>query len=53
VQRSTLAQGPAGEATGVPGRALRIPPEQILLGISGQHGQSKEISSFDPHQRSI
>jgi len=32
---------------------LRIPPEQIRLGVGGQRGQPKQVSSFDPRQRPI
>jgi hypothetical protein len=53
VQGSTLAQGPAQEAVGIPAGALRIPPEQIRLDVSGQCGQSKQVSSFDLRQRPI
>jgi hypothetical protein len=53
VQRGALAQGPAEEAAGVPAGALRIPPEQIRLGVGGQRVQPKQISSFDLHQRPI
>jgi hypothetical protein len=32
---------------------LRIPLEQIRLSVGGQRGQSKQVSSSDPRQRSI
>jgi hypothetical protein len=44
---------PGSGSTGIPARALRIPPEQLRLSVSGQRGQSKQVSSFDPHQRPI
>ena len=53
MQGSALAQGPAQETAGVPAGALRIPPEQIRLGVGGQRGQPKQVSSFDPRQRPI
>jgi hypothetical protein len=53
VQGSALAQGPAQEATRVPAGAMRIPPEQVRLGVGGKHGQPKQVSSFDPRQRPI
>ncbi|HYX62044.1 MAG TPA: hypothetical protein VE888_23855, partial [Streptosporangiaceae bacterium] len=53
VQSGALAQGPAQKATGVSAGALRIPPEQVCLGVGGQRGQPEQISSFDPRQRSI
>jgi hypothetical protein len=34
------------EATGVPARALRIPPERIRLGVGGKPCQPKQVSSF-------
>jgi hypothetical protein len=30
-----------------------MPPEQIRLGVGGQCGESKQVSSFDPRQRPI
>jgi hypothetical protein len=53
VQGSALAQGPAQEAPGVPAGTMRIPPEQLRLGVGGQRGQPKQISYFDPRRRPI
>jgi hypothetical protein len=53
VQGSTLAQSPAQETTGIPAGAMRIPPEEPGLGVSGQRGESKEVGCFDPRQRPI
>jgi hypothetical protein len=50
VQGSALAQGTAQEAPGVPAGTLRIPPEQLRLGVSGEACQSKQVSYFDPRQ---
>jgi hypothetical protein len=44
---------PAQQAPGVPAGTLRIPPEQLRLGVSGQRGQPKQVSYFDPLQRPI
>lgn len=48
VQGSALAQGTAQEAPGVPAGTLRIPPEQLRLGVGGQFGQPKQVSYLDP-----
>ncbi len=53
VQGSTLAQGPAQETTGISAGAVRIPPEELGLGVGGQRGESKQVSYFDPRQRAI
>jgi hypothetical protein len=49
----SLAQGVVMRTRCVPARTLRIPPEQLRLGVDGQHGQSKQVSYFDPLQRPI
>src|ERR1022692_1255415 len=48
-----LAQGSAQEAASVPAGTLRIPPEQLRLGVGSQRGESKQVSDFDPRQRPI
>src|ERR1022692_1254415 len=53
MQGSALAQGSAQEAASVPAGTLRIPPEQLRLGVGGQRGESKQVSDFDPRQRPI
>jgi hypothetical protein len=53
VQGSALAQGPAQEPSGVPAGSLRIPAEQLRLGISRQRGQPKQVSYLDPRHRPI
>jgi hypothetical protein len=53
MQSRALAQGPAQEAPGVPAGTLRIPPEQLGLGVGGQRGQPEQVSCFDPLQRPI
>jgi hypothetical protein len=29
---------------------LRLPPEQLRLGLGGQRGESKQVGYFDPRQ---
>jgi hypothetical protein len=53
MQSRALAQGSAQEAPGVPAGTLRVPPEQLGLGVGGQRGQPKQVSYFDPLQRTI
>jgi hypothetical protein len=53
VQGSTLAQGPAQEAASIPAGVVRIPPEQLRLGVGSQGGQPKQVSILDPRQRPI
>jgi hypothetical protein len=50
MQGRALAQGPAQEAAGVPAGPLRLPPEQLRLGLGGQRGESKQVGYFDPRQ---
>jgi hypothetical protein len=53
VPGSALAWSPAQEAPGVPARALRIPAEQLCLGVGGQRGQPTQVSYFDTRKRPI
>jgi hypothetical protein len=34
-------------AASIPAGAVRIPPEQIRLGVGGQRGEPKQVSYFD------
>jgi hypothetical protein len=51
-QYHCLAQGSAQETTGISAGAVRIPPEELGLGVGGQRGGSKQVSYFDPRHRS-
>jgi hypothetical protein len=53
VQGRALAQGPAQESPGVPAGSLRIPAEQLRLGVSRQRGQPEQVSYLDPRHRPI
>jgi len=53
VQSSALAQSPAQQTTGISAGGVRIPPEELGLGVGGQCGESKQVSHFDPRHRPI
>jgi hypothetical protein len=53
VQGSALAERRAQETTGIPAGAVRIPSEDLGLGVSGQRSESKQVSCVDPRQRPI
>jgi hypothetical protein len=48
VHGGALAQRPAQLTAGIPARTLRVSPEELGFGVSGQLGEASQINQFDP-----